>query len=140
MKGRREFIAGLGSAAALPGEFIGGLAALGAAGTSPVLWPHAALAQLRPVVGYLSPGAQANEAERLTVLRDRSSPPLSGASVLSASRLESLAPFPLASPARFSRSIQEPDCRPRRALLHLSYSCATPCGPAMLVTQDPNRK
>jgi hypothetical protein len=71
MKGRREFIAGLGSAAALPGEFIGGLAALGAAGTSPVLWPHAALAQLRPVVGYLSPGAQANEAERLTVLRER---------------------------------------------------------------------
>jgi IS30 family transposase len=36
-------------------------------------------------------------------------PPLSGASVLSASRLEPLAPFPLASPARFSRSIQEPD-------------------------------
>ena len=37
------------------------------------------------------------------------SPPLSGASVLSASRLEPLAPFPLASPVRFSRSIQEPD-------------------------------
>jgi hypothetical protein len=37
------------------------------------------------------------------------SPPLSGASVLSASRLEPLAPFPLASPARFSRSIPEPD-------------------------------
>src|ERR1700719_3113795 len=36
------------------------------------------------------------------------SPPLSGASVLSASRLEPLAPFPLPSPARFSRSIQEP--------------------------------
>src|SRR5439155_6964085 len=32
------------------------------------------------------------------------SPPLSGASVLSASRLEPLAPFPLTSPARFSRS------------------------------------
>src|ERR1700745_1221141 len=30
-----------------------------------------------------------------------------------------------------------PDCRPRRALLHLPYSCATPCGRAMLVTQDP---
>src|SRR6516164_4695405 len=28
-----------------------------------------------------------------------------------------------------------PDCRPRRALLHLSYSYATPCGPALLVTQ-----
>src|SRR6202048_1769527 len=37
------------------------------------------------------------------------SPPLSGASVLSASRLEPLAPFSLASPARFSRSVQEPD-------------------------------
>src|SRR5216684_6737348 len=32
-----------------------------------------------------------------------------------------------------------PDCRPRRALLHLSYSCAPPCGPAVLVTQDPYR-
>src|SRR5262249_17346468 len=31
-----------------------------------------------------------------------------------------------------------PDCRPRRALLHLSYSCASPCGPALLVTQDPS--
>ena len=38
----------------------------------------------------------------------RGSPPLSGASVLSASRLEPLVPFPLASPARFSRSVQEP--------------------------------
>src|SRR6201997_2973451 len=31
-----------------------------------------------------------------------------------------------------------PDCRPRRAFLHLSYSCASPCGPALLVTQDPS--
>src|SRR6516162_5027526 len=38
----------------------------------------------------------------------RSSPPPDGASVLSASRFEPLVPFPLASPARFSRSIQEP--------------------------------
>src|SRR6202011_3212515 len=30
-----------------------------------------------------------------------------------------------------------PDCRPRRAILHLSYSYASPCGPALLVTQDP---
>ena len=30
-----------------------------------------------------------------------------------------------------------PDCRPRRAFLHLSYSYASPCGPALLVTQDP---
>src|SRR5437868_5571736 len=32
-----------------------------------------------------------------------------------------------------------PDGRPRRALLHLSYSCAPPFGPAMLVTHDPER-
>src|SRR3974390_751316 len=32
-----------------------------------------------------------------------------------------------------------PDCRPRRAFLHLSYSYATPFGPAILVTQDPLR-
>src|SRR6266480_2428891 len=32
-----------------------------------------------------------------------------------------------------------PDCRPRRAFLHLSYSCIPPCGPAVLVTQDPKR-
>ena len=38
----------------------------------------------------------------------RGSPPLTDASVLSASRFEPLAPFPLASPARFSRSVQEP--------------------------------
>ena len=31
-----------------------------------------------------------------------------------------------------------PDRRTRRALLHLSYSCASPFGPAMLVTQDPS--
>src|SRR6267143_5316527 len=44
----------------------------------------------------------------------RGSPPLSGASVLSASRLEPLAPFPLASPARFSRSIRQPGRASRR--------------------------
>src|SRR6516225_3960890 len=32
-----------------------------------------------------------------------------------------------------------PDCRTRRALLHLPYSCALPCGRAMLVTQNPDR-
>src|ERR1700719_4317041 len=32
-----------------------------------------------------------------------------------------------------------PDCRTRRVLLHLSYSCASPFGPALLVTQDPKR-
>jgi len=30
-----------------------------------------------------------------------------------------------------------PDCRTRRALLHLSYSCASPVLMAMLVTHDP---
>src|ERR1700716_4122241 len=33
-----------------------------------------------------------------------------------------------------------PDCRTRRALLHLSYSCASPSGPATLVTHDPEQK
>jgi hypothetical protein len=49
----------------------------------------------------------------------RSSPPLSGASVLLASRLSPLEPFPLASPCRFSRSIQEPDRNSRH--LHAGY-------------------
>src|SRR5262245_56090007 len=31
-----------------------------------------------------------------------------------------------------------PDCRTRRAFLHLLYSCASPFGPAVLVTQDPS--
>src|SRR6516225_8323734 len=50
--------------------------------------------------------------------------------------------FPQRSPPRLLTAAacgglrSAPDCRPRRALLHLSYSCATPCGPAMLVTQD----
>src|SRR6202140_518202 len=33
----------------------------------------------------------------------------------------------------------EPDCRPRRALPHLLYRYASPCGRAMLVTHDPER-
>jgi hypothetical protein len=32
-----------------------------------------------------------------------------------------------------------PDHRTRRALLHLSYSCAAPAFPAMLVTHDPQQ-
>jgi hypothetical protein len=32
-----------------------------------------------------------------------------------------------------------PDCRTQRTFLHLSYSYAAPCGPALLVTQDPGR-
>jgi hypothetical protein len=72
----------------------------------------------------------------------RGNPPLSGASVLSASRLESLAPFlaslnpafPQRSPPRLLTTAacgglrSTADCRPRRALLHLSYSYAPPCG------------
>ena len=73
----------------------------------------------------------------------RGSPPLSGASVLSASRLQPLAPFPLASPARFSRSTPEPDrasrclhagCRSFRrfrssslALASLDHACRDQC-------------
>src|SRR5260370_28137970 len=32
-----------------------------------------------------------------------------------------------------------PDCRTRRASFILSYSYASPCGPALLLTQDPKR-
>ena len=64
----------------------------------------------------------------------RGSPPLSGASGLSASRLEPLASFPLALPPRLSRSVPKPGRASR--CLHSgcrSVSCAAPCGPAMLV-------
>jgi hypothetical protein len=49
--------------------------------------------------------------------------------------------FPQRSPpsllttAACGGSRSTPDCRPRKALLHLSYSYAAPCGPALLVTQ-----
>ena len=49
----------------------------------------------------------------------RSSPPLTGASVLSALRFEPLVPFPLASPARFSRSVPKPS----RASCRLHAGC-----------------
>src|SRR3984893_12876926 len=54
----------------------------------------------------------------------RGSPPLSGASVLSASRLEPLVPCPLASPARFSRSVQvdHRHCRPAANETMLGYA------------------
>jgi hypothetical protein len=35
---------------------------------------------------------------------------------------------------------QRTDRRTRRVFLHISYSYASPCGPALLVTQDPYRK
>src|SRR6516165_3718893 len=53
--------------------------------------------------------------------------------------------FPQRSPPRLLTTAacgglrSAPDCRTRRALLHLSYSCAAPFGPAILVTQDPKR-
>jgi len=59
----------------------------------------------------------------------RGSPPLSGASVLSASRLEPLVPFPLTSPARFSRSVQvdHRHCRPaaNETMLGLRHAVGT---------------
>src|SRR5712671_1875207 len=54
-------------------------------------------------------------------------------------------PFPQRSPpwllttAACGGLRSAPDCRTRRVLLHLSYSCASPFGPALLVTQDPER-
>jgi hypothetical protein len=51
--------------------------------------------------------------------------------------------FPRRSPPRLLTAAARgglgsaPDCRTRRALLHLSYSYAPPCGPAMLVTHGP---
>src|ERR1700738_211163 len=53
--------------------------------------------------------------------------------------------FPQRSPPRLLSAAAcgglrpEPDCRPRRGLLHLSYSYASPFGPAMLVTHDPTQ-
>src|SRR5262245_42595169 len=51
--------------------------------------------------------------------------------------------FPQRSPPRLLTAAacgglgSVPDRRTRRAILHLSNSCASPCGPAMLVTHDP---
>src|SRR5258707_9041103 len=54
-------------------------------------------------------------------------------------------PFPQRSPPSLLTTAacgglrSTPDCRPRRTYLHLSYSYAAPCGPALLVTQGHNR-
>ena len=54
--------------------------------------------------------------------------------------------FPQRSPPRLLTAAacsglrSAPDCRTRRALLHLSYSCASPVLTAMLVTHDPEQK
>ena len=44
-------------------------------------------------------------------------------------------PPPILATAACGGLRSTPDCRPRRAFLHLSYSYAPPCGPALLVTQ-----
>src|SRR5271157_3815680 len=64
----------------------------------------------------------------------RGSPPLSGASVLSASRLEPLVPFPLASPVRFSRSVQKPGRASRR--LHAGCRSASIRASAELIPKE----
>src|SRR5215468_10354614 len=54
--------------------------------------------------------------------------------------------FPQRSPPRVLTTAacgglrSAPDCRTRRALLHLSYSCAPQITHTALVTHDPNRK
>src|SRR5262245_50812734 len=53
--------------------------------------------------------------------------------------------FPQRSPPRLLTAAacgglrSAPDCRTRRALLHLSYSCASPVLMTVLVTHDPKR-
>ena len=81
---------------------------------SPYLSSSALAGEALPPPSDIGPGPRAerdlNPPDASTVRHTlRGSPPLSGASVLSASRLAPLVPFPLASPARFSRSVQEPD-------------------------------
>jgi hypothetical protein len=67
----------------------------------------------KPMPGYFPPGTPLYTDDGGDILPAstllRGSPPLAGASVLSASRLEPLVLFPLASPARFSRSVRQPD-------------------------------
>src|ERR1700752_3123037 len=64
--------------------------------------------------------------------------------------LEGFPDFPFGDPQRSPTSLlttaacgglrSAPDCRPRRVLLHLSYSCVSPYGPAILVTHGQQRK
>src|SRR5436305_10730290 len=54
-------------------------------------------------------------------------------------RLLDTTPPSLLTTAACSGLRPEPDCRPRRTYLHLSYSYASPFGPAILVTHDPQR-
>ena len=61
---------------------------------------------LTPNVGDLPPSLHGHYPASSLL---RSSPPLSAASVLSASQFRCLYPFPLASPDRFSSSVREPE-------------------------------
>src|ERR1700738_4721535 len=84
-----------------------------------------------------------NRRERDAALNRRSKQSLALASLNRACR--NLVPtFPQRSPPSLLTTAacgglrSAPDCRPRRTFLHLSYSYAPPCGPALLVTQDPS--
>src|ERR1700738_1203804 len=85
-----------------------------------------------------------NRRERDAALNRRSKQSLALASLNRACR--NLVPtFPQRSPPSLLTTAacgglrSTPDCRPRRAFLHLSCSYAPPCGPALLVTQCHNR-
>ena len=71
--------------------------------------PPSVVCQAPPVTGWPNPTPMTRPLRSSPITGPspllRGSPPLSGASVLSASRLTPLVPFPLASPVRFSRSI-----------------------------------
>jgi len=73
---------------------------------SPKIGAHPVVSWLTPDVGDLPPLLHGNYPASSLL---RSSPPLAGASVLSASRFRPLAPFPLASSARFSSSVRKPE-------------------------------
>jgi hypothetical protein len=72
----------------------------------PKIGAHPVASWLTPDVGDLPPLLHGHYPASSLL---RGSPPLTGASVLSASRFQLLAPFPLASPARFSSSVQKPE-------------------------------
>src|ERR1700692_3635904 len=72
----------------------------------PKIGAHPVASWLTPDVGDLPPLLHGHYPASSLL---RSSPPLTGASVLSASRFRPLAPFPLASSARFSSSVRKPE-------------------------------
>jgi hypothetical protein len=72
----------------------------------PKIGAHPVASWLTPDVGDLPPLLHGHYPASSLL---RSSPPLTGASVLSASRFRPLVPFPLASSARFSSSVRKPE-------------------------------